>query len=570
MKVSAVLSYFAKVIISYSMFLSTVYSYASHRPFLCRTSQLVNISHRKYSTCKLVGHFVNNNQARFHTGALSSFRDGDLYSEKTNFSQSCINHDYKRVYVAVGANLGDRFQNLMLAISKLNDTTCAGADMCNPIVVKRTSFLRETAPMYVEDQPNFLNGAIEIETFLSPHDLLTRLKQIESDIGRDLHGGVRYGPRPIDLDIIYYDIGKESGGIIIQSSSLQVPHPRMHERDFVLSPICDINPNIIHPLTNMTAKEMLYELKKNSRSNHNGDSAMHDMDHPAVRVLPLPHDRMLRLNQTHIMGILNLTPDSFSDGGKYKGSVDLAVERAFQLVEDGATILDIGGESTRPGAKEVDTDTELTRTIPVIQRLREASKDIIISIDTRHAVVAKAAVEAGADIVNDVSGGTYDPLMLETVAQLKVPMIIMHMRGTPETMQSMTKYTDVVSEVSESLVHLSHLAEQAGIHKWLQVVDPGIGFAKDLNDNLLLLKCTNDIRCTVSNIPLLVGPSRKGFIGRTTGEAKVDDRDFGTLSSCLVAIMGANKEIIPTILRVHNVKGIKQGLTMFEAILDSK
>ena len=278
---------------------------------------------------------------------------------------------------------------------------------------------------------------------------------------------------------------------------------------------------------------------------------------------------MLALDKIHFMGILNITPDSFSDGGRYEGSVDLAVQQALKLVEDGATIVDIGGESTRPGAKGVELEIELNRTIPVIQRIRQISDDIIISIDTRNSAVAKAAVEAGADIVNDVSGGTHDPDMFRIVAQLRVPIVIMHMRGTPETMQTMTQYDDVLAEVPASLSEQSLLAEAAGIPRWLQVLDPGIGFAKDLNGNLLLLKHINEIRHRLNDFPLLIGPSRKGFIGKLSNESVANERDFGTLSSCLVSILRNDNTIVPTILRVHNVKGIKQGVTVFEAILNA-
>ncbi len=195
--------------------------------------------------------------------------------------------------------------------------------------------------------------------------------------------------------------------------------------------------------------------------------------------------------------------------------------------------------------------------------------DIPISIDTRHATVAKEAILAGADIVNDVSGGTHDPLMLETVRDLHVPIVLMHMRGTPETMQHMTQYDNVVEEVSNSLRILSENAEKAGIPRWLHILDPGIGFAKNLDQNLSLIKNTDDIREAVSCCPLLLGPSRKGFIGKVTGESNAEKRDFGTLASCLSAVMGKTGKLPATILRVHNVKGIKQGTKIFEAIMSA-
>ena len=480
---------------------------------------------------------------------------------------------FKKVYVAVGANMGDRFANLLTALRMLNSTTTDDIEetsglSSSPIRVIRTSFLRETEPMYVTDQPSFLNGAIEIDTQLSPHCLLKRLKDIEKKIGRDLNNGQRYGPRPIDLDIIYYGVRDQEkvsfGGDIVDTENLEVPHPRMQERDFVLSPLCDLNRNVIHPTINESAEKMLLHLSCDSNKSKEEEEGP-----PAYMVLPLPRGRMLSFNKVHIMGILNVTPDSFSDGGKYKASVDLAVKEALQLVEDGATIIDIGGESTRPGAKEVEVDIEMQRTIPVIQKLREVS-DVAISIDTRHALVAKTAIEAGADIVNDVSGGTFDPDMFSTVADLNVPCIIMHSRGTPETMQSLTQYEDVVAEVSDELMRQSIQAEKAGIPLWLQILDPGIGFAKDLEQNLLLMKHSNTMRRLVNDIPLLLGPSRKGFIGKITGEEVASERDFGTLAACISSLFDHNGKLAPTILRVHNVKGIKQGIDIIEAISKAK
>jgi len=278
--------------------------------------------------------------------------------------------------------------------------------------------------MYVTDQPAFLNGAVELETDLDPHSLLVRIKTIEKDLGRQLNQ-LRNGPRPVDLDILFYDDidGDKKTPIVVNDDDLVVPHPLIQEREFVLAPLAEVaGSDYYHCSQNVTASEMLSSLLKDGTSE-------------ACRVLPLRDGRMINFNETIVMGILNLTPDSFSDGGKWTASQQLAVDHALQMVKEGAAIIDIGGESTRPGAKEVAIDEQIQRTVPVIQRIRKVSQ-IPISIDTRHAEVARAAIEAGADIVNDVSGGSFDPNMLSTVADLGVPIILMHMRGTPETMQS--------------------------------------------------------------------------------------------------------------------------------------
>jgi dihydropteroate synthase len=437
------------------------------------------------------------------------------------------------------------------------------------------SFLRTTSPMYVTDQPPFLNGAVAIETTLTPWELLRLLKNIEGELGRDVgpnSNATRFGPRTIDLDILLYDtlVMKEIMEDTESKMELEIPHPRMSEREFVLSPMCDLEESlrhddaIVHPVNNNNMSRMLMLLMKKNSNGSNGAAA--------VRILPLPRGRMLHFNNTIIMGILNVTPDSFTDGGKYTGSVDSAAYQAIHMVRDGAGIIDVGGESTRPGAEDVSADEELSRVIPVITRIRELGSDVPISIDTRRAIVAKSAIEAGADIVNDVSGGTYDPDMLSTVSTLGVPIVLMHMRGNPKTMQSHTDYVDVggvVEGVAIELMRRSNNAEAAGIPRWLQIIDPGIGFAKDVEGNVSLIRNVDTLRRLCHNLPFLFGPSRKSFIGKITGEINPKDRDYGTIAACLASIQygdhGGNYGAC-NILRVHNVKAVKQAVLVYDTI----
>lgn len=475
-----------------------------------------------------------------------------------------------RVYVAVGSNLGNRFDNIANALKMLCDPTFDGNNYGFTRLV-RTSFLYSTSPMYVTDQPEFLNGAVEIETDMEPHALLNRLKMVEKSLGRDVNHGVRYGPRPVDLDILLYDQLQEDvpKPMLVDSSDLVIPHQLMQERDFVLTPLKEVTgENYYHPKLNVSIGTLLDQLKGSLESRNDADEDI------AVRVIPLPKGRMLSFNETLVMGILNVTPDSFSDGGKWNESVDVAVQHALEMVSQGASIIDIGGESTRPGAKEIPIQEQIKRTIPVIEELRKVS-DVVISIDTRHAAVARAAVQAGADIVNDVSGGRFDAEMLSVVSELKVPMILMHMRGTPESMQTMTEYKDdVCEEVAQALLERSHEAEDAGIHRWQQILDPGIGFAKDFSGNLLLLKHTaTEIRTRLEGIPLLLGTSRKGFIGQITGETIAEERDFGSVASVITALcLGSStpSNLGCNILRVHNVKGTKQATLVMDAISNVK
>lgn len=255
----------------------------------------------------------------------------------------------QRAYLAVGSNIGDRAENIIRGINILCNTS--------DIQLIRTSFLHQTAPMYVTDQPAFVNGVVEVQTQLQPIELLRRIKDTESQVGRDFTT-MRNGPRTVDLDIVLYGQDLSTS---LDSEELVIPHPRLSERDFVLGPLCEVGASeIVHPTLKCTIRDLLQQLHERSH----GDS-------PPIRILPLPRGRALYFNETLIMGILNVTPDSFSDGGNYEGDAEIAAQQALQMERDGASIIDIGGESTRPGAKEVDTEEELRRTIPIIKMIRE-------------------------------------------------------------------------------------------------------------------------------------------------------------------------------------------------------
>ncbi len=250
---------------------------------------------------------------------------------------------------------------------------------------------------------------------------------------------------------------------------------------------------------------------------------------------------------TYIMGVLNVTPDSFSDGGKFE-TVTAAIDRAVQMVAAGVDIIDIGGESTKPGATPVDEQTELDRVIPVIEGIRQHpdTEQIPISIDTTKASVARLAIAAGADIINDVSGGQLDEQMFATMAQLGVPYILMHMRGTPVTMQQMTDYDDVVSELLAFFETQIDRATASGIDRANIIIDPGIGFAKKYRQNIQIIQQLD--RLQVFDLPLLVGVSRKSFIGTILHQPDPQQRLWGTAAACCAAIAGG-----ADILRVHDV-----------------
>ena len=263
-------------------------------------------------------------------------------------------------------------------------------------------------------------------------------------------------------------------------------------------------------------------------------------------------------SRCHYMGIVNVTPDSFSDGGLHDSAAS-AIRHALRLVEDGADVIDIGGESTRPGALPVSAEDELDRAIPVIAGIRKSS-DVPISIDTRNASTAEEALRSGADMINDVSALRHDPRMAAVAAASDAPVALMHMLGTPETMQAGPSYDDVVSEVLDFLRERIAFARAAGIRNIL--VDPGIGFGKTVEHNLALLGNLPVFRGL--GAPLLVGTSRKSFIGALTDSA-ASERLPGTIGSCVAAALhGA------AMLRVHDVREVRMAVRVAEAIAAAK
>lgn len=261
--------------------------------------------------------------------------------------------------------------------------------------------------------------------------------------------------------------------------------------------------------------------------------------------------------RTYLMGVLNVTPDSFSDGGEFYAPA-AALAQAQRLVEAGADLIDIGGQSTRPGAEQVSVEEELHRVLSVVQSVR-SQLSVPISVDTTRAVVAQRAVEAGADMVNDISGGTFDPDMLSTVAQLGVPIVLMHIRGTPQTMQQLTDYQDLIGEIYEFLEGQLAAAERAGIERSRLIIDPGIGFAKTLEQNLEILRQLPTFRAL--GVPILVGVSRKSFIGRLLNQPDPKGRVWGTAAACCGAISGT-----ADILRVHDVLEMRDVCRVADAI----
>jgi dihydroneopterin aldolase/2-amino-4-hydroxy-6-hydroxymethyldihydropteridine diphosphokinase/dihydropteroate synthase len=478
--------------------------------------------------------------------------------------------------IALGSNVGDRFSNIEKAVKALSEAAeCKLVD---------TSFLYETAPMYVTDQGRFINGACRIATTLSPHQLLKLCQSIEKAIGRDKRGVPIKGPRSIDLDIIFYD------RLELNTPDLVIPHPGIIEREFVLKPLIDILPDYRHPSNSRTVSQ-LHSILVNSEGYIKEDMG---------RVMSLQSQSTSSAtsplwkwgSRTFVMGIINATPDSFSDGGDNIDASN-AVQTARQMVKEGADVIDIGGMSTAPNAVEITEEEEIARVVPVIQAIRKAGMTIPISIDTFRAKIAQAAIIAGANMINDVSAGVRDPSMFSTARDLQCPIILMHMRGDSKTMNGLTHYDggDVVGVVRRELEARLEAALREGIRRWNIILDPGIGFAKDMKSNLKLLRGLALLQSpangasaihdslsrsssppplsvageeadentpsldslapnySLRSFPVLLGASRKKFLGALTGKTNAKDRMASTAAACTAGIMAG-----VDLIRVHDVK----------------
>ncbi|KAK9450141.1 Dihydropteroate synthase-like protein [Limtongia smithiae] len=456
-------------------------------------------------------------------------------------------------YLGMGSNLGDRAALLSASLEELEKRN---------VKVLRTASMFESAPMYVENQPRFLNSVCEVETTLTPHELLLAVQDVEKNaLGRVKL--IDKGPRTIDLDILLYD-----DVVVRDGAILSIPHLGLLEREFALRPLVQLAPDYVHPVTTKTIEEHFRHICPDR-------GFVSDM----YTVVPLKHPRGSKVQMmfdainhttmpTHVMGILNITPDSFSDAG-----VNLDLQNMLQTAREFVSanknvIFDIGGQSTNPKSTDPGPKIETERVVPAIKLLRSLPEfdETIISIDTFYASVAKAAIEAGADIINDVSAGDLDADMLATAAELDVPIILMHMRGTPQTMTKLTTYTngDVVEGVATELARRVRAAEKAGIHRWNMILDPGLGFAKTGEQNLAILRELRYLvhsRPEFAGLPWLVGPSRKGFIGKITGTLQPKDRVFGTGGAVAACITGGAE-----IIRVHDVKEMTDVVKVLDEI----
>jgi dihydropteroate synthase len=268
--------------------------------------------------------------------------------------------------------------------------------------------------------------------------------------------------------------------------------------------------------------------------------------------------RLLVIEKPVVMGILNLTPDSFYSGSRVQ-EMEQVLQRAGQMIDEGATILDIGGQSTRPGSNRISAEEELQRVLPAIKSIKEKYPSAFLSIDTYHSTVAKEAVDAGADMVNDISAGEMDKQMLSTVAAINVPYVAMHMKGTPETMQQNATYEDVTKEVVDYFIHKMEACKNAGIKDI--IIDPGFGFGKTIEHNFQLLKKLEVLK--IFNVPVLAGLSRKSTIYKTLQLSAEESLNGTTVLNTIAITKGA------AVLRVHDVKEAMQVIQLYEAYIQA-
>ncbi|XP_073134393.1 folate synthesis bifunctional protein, mitochondrial-like [Henckelia pumila] len=466
-----------------------------------------------------------------------------------------VHSEEHEVVIALGSNVGDRLHNFDEALQRMRKSG---------IHITRHGCLYETKPAYVTDQPHFLNSAVRGMTKLEPHKLLGILKEIERDMGRV--NGIRYGPRPIDLDILFY------GNRRVNTDTLTIPHERIWERPFVMGPLIDL---LGSDVDNDISKS--WDLFSGSPGGLfaaweklGGESLIGNDG--IKRVLPIASKLWNWSSRTSIMGILNVTPDSFSDGGRFLSEASF-ISQVRLLLSEGADIIDLGAQSTRPMATKLSPEQELDRLMPFLEIIKNLPEmeGKLISVDTFYSQVAAESVSLGAHLINDVSGGNLDSSMHKVVAALKVPYILMHMRGDPSTMQNQEnlKYDNVCAEVASELYTRARDAELSGIPAWRMIIDPGIGFSKDTGQNLDILNGLPTIRSEISRrssslsrAPMLIGPSRKRFLGEICARPEASQRDSATVAAVTAGILnGAN------IVRVHNVGDNCDAVMLCDAML---
>jgi dihydropteroate synthase/2-amino-4-hydroxy-6-hydroxymethyldihydropteridine diphosphokinase len=444
------------------------------------------------------------------------------------------------IILSLGSNIGHRLDNMQRAVDALGSI----------MAVEALSSVYETVPWGLTDQPKFLNSCLRGKTRFEPRVLIKKLKEIETVIGRE--PGERWGPRLIDIDILYF------GNQVVDDDDLKIPHPQIAERAFVLAPLANVASEYQDPRSGKSVGEMLATVDQSGVIRQ--DDAQGTLKRPTAFAWGV---------KTYVMGILNITPDSFSGDGLLGSDdwINEAVSKALLFAEAGADILDIGGESTRPGSQPISPQQELERLLPVINAVRKVS-DLPLSVDTYRSEVAATALQNGADWINDVWGLRMDEELANVAAEMDCPIVLMHNRSKPKNVSQEAKlggryvgmvYDDLIADVSTELSKSVDIATEAGIERKRIILDPGIGFGKTVSQNLQLLNELDQLKTL--GFPILVGTSRKSFIGYTLG-LPPEDRVDGTAATVAIAIdRGAD------IVRVHDVDSMVKVAGMTDSII---
>ena len=423
------------------------------------------------------------------------------------------------VYICAGGNQGNRQDYLSMA-----------AQLLPPAVrILRASDLYLTEPWGYKPQPSFYNIVWEAETELDPESLLKYFKEIEVRIGRVKT--LRYGPRVIDLDILLYD------DQVYKSQDLIIPHASMRERRFVLQPLCDLIPMEQDPVTGKTWFELLGACP---------EGGVEKLDEKLDTEKPMIHWGL----RSYTMGIVNLTPDSFSGDGLVNGqnAISAALRQCAAFLENGADILDLGAESTRPGFQEVPEDTEISRLLPVLKKIRKNFPNALLSIDSRKAGVVRAALDHGIDWINNTGDPADDELNELCAKSGKVTVLMRQqpIRMSPEEVMTPEK---VLERVRSQLLNRASRVQKFGMKQNLIVLDPGIGFGSSPSLDLEIVRQLRQI--SLLGYPVLIGPSRKSFLGKYL-HRPVGERTAGTGAVICAAILNGCD-----VIRVHDVKYMK-------------
>jgi len=439
-----------------------------------------------------------------------------------------------RAYIALGANVGAPPQALSIMCHRLART--------HNVVLERTSALYVSKPATRPLDAVYANAVARVRTSLPPAQLLHECKRIEVEMGRDL-GAPRHAPREADLDVLLY-----GPHVTVDTPTLQLPHAAMMERDFVLRPLLEVlhDDDATAWRASLTSALVRAPRLITGQLCTFGTHAFDPIAGPA-----------------QLLGVINVTPDSFSDGGLHF-EPERAAERAAALARDGGVaFFDVGGESTRPHAMSVAADDELRRVVPAIEAIAKRCPEARISVDTSKAVVAEAALRAGATCVNDVTAGMADGALLSVVARSPLAsVVLMHSRGGPATMDALAVYPpggELDAVVAELLPRVD-AAMQAGIPRWRIAVDPGLGFAKKSEHSLALLGCANELRARLGGgVGVVVGASRKRFV--RTAMSKGDDVDVASAAAAAVAAAsGAD------FIRAHEASAHRAALSVGNAL----